>query len=62
MYDNYYELQRRRGNSEDVLLIEDITHPTRVHQMVAYGLMELVPLVNIFLDKYQLRLRVRSLT
>jgi hypothetical protein len=52
IFENAWEIDRRRGTSEDVLVVFDPTHPKHVHRWMVYGLMkDLPPVVN---DAYQI--------
>lgn len=59
MFDNLFDLNRRRGASEDVLVIVDPDATANIHERIVYGLVDdLKPIINssfnIFEQPYRL--------
>ena len=58
--DNYYEIQRRRGASEDVLSVMDPDSTDHLHKYICYGPLELGELVKPVFGHWEIQVEVRE--
>lgn len=61
VYTQAFELQRLRGSSKDILFIPDPDESTLLHQQLIYGLMDVIPIVQTFWNRYAVRIRIEEL-